>query len=780
MSDTRVTRRTLLKSGVAATTAAGFTSLTPLQAHSSADATNRSNLAGTDPEPNLEIAKGWWTELRNKWTPVGWKYHQFRFNVFYDASISADPRSGTNDKKLADQGVKLRFIDIVSDDRQVKQGWRDDPAPVLWSDWVPVSSRVPAGAPYGAMVRQKVFAHTPGAREIESGKEPLFAWIRVSITDICEGLPIDPKLPVKINIDTSYSRALTTSTDQYDPTSGFRILEPDGRVRLAVALDQECEAKFEEKPDSYIKSERNRLTLSIDMEIGASVDFLLPFFPVEPDVCERELALGFDGALKEANAFWSNEPATAARVDVPEEHVTQFIRRNAQFNEVVTQKTDDGYFHLLTASTTAWHPRTQNSNMMFPLVQMLEVYGYHEAGARFLKYFKDTQGKWQPPSAYLPSKGYLGGPAWLNDHGAILWAMAEHGLLTGDQDFIEDFLPAIIEGCEWIQRARKVEGHGGQPGIMPAGSATDTETRMQAVWNDACMYKGLRTAVRLLKRIQHPRAEEFAVEAEDYRKAFLKAIQQKTKTMPVWTDRQGGEHHLVPTNLADANPFETRHAFYLDRGPLVLVWGGLMDAGHELMQSNLLWFREGPPQRFYHRDSNWLQIVCLDHEVSSCENIWSWNVYHSWQLADRMKYFEGMYSLITAAASQQTYSTCESRQTTRGRPTLQPGPYMVRLAAVDDQIAEGELHLLRMMPLAWLAADREAIFENMPTYYGPVDLQVKLASAGKELDVSFTPHFRTPPEKVVLHVPPAEGLQAVRLNGKNLNWDRKQNYLTIA
>ena len=259
----------------------------------------------------------------------------------------------------------------------------------------------------------------------------------------------------------------------------------------------------------------------------------------------------------------------------------------------------------------------------------------------------------------------------------------------------------------------------------------------------------------------------------------LQTFQKKTKEMPVWTDPQGRKHHLVPTNLADTNPFETRHSFYLDRGPLVLVWGGLMDAGHELMQSNLLWFREGPPQRFYHRDSHWLQIVCLDHEVSSCENIWSWNVYHSWQLADRMKYFEGMYSLIAAAASQQTYSTCESRQSTRGRPTLQPAPYMVRLAAVDDQIVEGELHLLRLMPLAWLSTEKATRFENMPTYYGPVDLRVQLADSGKTLDVSFTERFRTSPEKVVLHVPPVEGLRVVRLNGKKLKWERKQDYITI-
>ena len=94
MSDAKLTRRMLLKSGVAASTAAGLAGMTSLQGCSSLSISNfckdsadkKSSLAaGIEPEPNLEIAKGWWTELRNKWTPVGWKYHQFRFNVFYDA-----------------------------------------------------------------------------------------------------------------------------------------------------------------------------------------------------------------------------------------------------------------------------------------------------------------------------------------------------------------------------------------------------------------------------------------------------------------------------------------------------------------------------------------------------------------------------------------------------------------------------------------------------------------------------------------------------------------------
>jgi hypothetical protein len=39
------------------------------------------------PEPNLEIAKQWWPDLTDYWTPFGWKYHRYRYNVFFDGTI---------------------------------------------------------------------------------------------------------------------------------------------------------------------------------------------------------------------------------------------------------------------------------------------------------------------------------------------------------------------------------------------------------------------------------------------------------------------------------------------------------------------------------------------------------------------------------------------------------------------------------------------------------------------------------------------------------------------
>ena len=43
--------------------------------------------SGAVTEPNLDLAKLWWTELPKKWTAVGWNEHITRFNVLHDGTI---------------------------------------------------------------------------------------------------------------------------------------------------------------------------------------------------------------------------------------------------------------------------------------------------------------------------------------------------------------------------------------------------------------------------------------------------------------------------------------------------------------------------------------------------------------------------------------------------------------------------------------------------------------------------------------------------------------------
>jgi hypothetical protein len=332
-----------------------------------------------------------------------------------------------------------------------------------------------------------------------------------------------------------------------------------------------------------------------------------------------------------------------------------------------------------------------------------------------------------------------------------------------------------VKACDFIKDARRERGHEGAPGIMPPAIASDMKTGIQAVWSDGWNYKGLATAVKLLKRINHPRADEFAKEVNEYRTAFANAIRRTSSHIPPWTDLKGKKHAFAPMATYGDVRGELRDECYLDSGPLFLVFAGLLDANDELMRSALLWFREGPQTQFYRRDSNCHQVACLDHEMSSGEPCYSWNVFHSHQLGDRLKFLEGMYSLFAGCVSRKTFTMCENRGGIYGMtPALLP-VYLARLSVIDDQLKEGELHLLRLVPLAWLRSDRATEFKEMPTEFGPVTLEFKLSSDERTLRVSFGPRFRITPKRIVFHIPPKEGLRRITLNGRGLGWDGKKH-----
>ena len=42
-------------------------------------------------EPSAAVAKMWWPEQYNVWTPVSWPDHYFKFNVFYNGSVVLSP-----------------------------------------------------------------------------------------------------------------------------------------------------------------------------------------------------------------------------------------------------------------------------------------------------------------------------------------------------------------------------------------------------------------------------------------------------------------------------------------------------------------------------------------------------------------------------------------------------------------------------------------------------------------------------------------------------------------
>lgn len=92
--------------------------------------------------------------------------------------------------------------------------------------------------------------------------------------------------------------------------------------------------------------------------------------------------------------------------------------------------------------------------------------------------------------------------------------------------------------------------------------------------------------------------------------------------------------------------------------------------------------------------------------------------------------------------------------------------YAMKLSVIDDALNPKELHLLRLVPKAWVTSNYLTRFENIATEFGPVDLKFKLSEDGKALDVTFAGDWRHKPTRVVLHAPPVPGLSKIVVNGE--------------
>ena len=666
------------------------------------------------------------------------------------------------------------------------QGWTENSTPVLWTEWS-FSDEYKLGGKGGFVLREEVFSHILGANDVVSGIEPHFAWLRLSVSYVDQLKAPDYAYFIvhlgavhvvrsmfhednlKVYPENRFCpRNLTGTLFEDADKSGCKVVEDDSTIRIvgytstgALAL----ESVGKEKRDYFLK-------ITLPVQKGSHVDILVPMLAAGEQDVASELSLGFEGALQESDAYWSKSPSSAAVIDTPEKSVNEAIAHSIKFAEVIAEKNPEtGEYSFLSGS---WNYDRLWATPTSLVGRMLDSTGHHKVVEKYIEIFKEHQGSIVAPGpSYELHPGYFSSPKaltsvdWLSDHGAILDEISRHALLSGDQEFVKEWLPAIIKACDFIEYSRSIEGHDGIKGLLAPAVATDRDIPTQAVWNMAWNYRGLCTAVRLLKQLDDPHAVEYDQLAASMKAKFVKTLYDATQRMGQWVDKQGNHRPLLPTSFS-SNDY-LFHPFYLDTGPLVLVWSGLMDADDELMRSMVEFFRDGPNLRLYDPRGNMHQRAVLIHEISSCEPSYSYSIYHSWQLGDKVRYLEGMYSVLAGAMSDQTYIGCEHRHGVSGN--IFPNPMfvdLVRLSVIDELIVPDELHLLRLAPKAWVKEDYLTRFEKMPTEFGPVTLKFTLTGKGKVLEVFFEPSFRHQPKKVILHIPLIDGLENVMVNGRKI------------
>ncbi len=579
------------------------------------------------PEPSVEMAKTWWQEQTNVWTPLGWPDNYMRFAVMYNGSLMLDP-GGSFFKRphghqflgrdfmlsfhTAPSGLPAPLPKIPMDIRNFDfghgiQGWNTDhPTPLLWTEF-----RIQSGL----IVRAEMFSHQQGSGDAETALEPLYTWIRLRVVfadpvrkpdlypvvvqlsrifyekddEAYNTVSNQPSFKILVKPERApYQKQLKGETYEDNGLYGMYVTEPDGLVRMAAGPTEQGRLSFFGVGEGV-----TAMKVMLKGEVGDYVDLLVPMFPQEKEIFVQEQALTYDGALTASDWYWTrHEPATAAKFSVPEKYITEAIERNLKFAPVIAEKDHvTGQYSYLTGVwgyDALWPTPTSTVSHM-----LADQFGYHDYTARYSEIFMQNQGTIKAPGKnYYLHPGYYGAPKtltsfdWLADHGAILLQVATAGVMSGDREYIDHWTPSILAACDFIKDMSAITDHDGVKGLLPPAVASDEIIETQAVWNIAWNYKGLTEAVKLLKMIDHPRAREFSDFADETKAIFQKAYREFSEQGRRWTDAAGCERYLPPTTLSSAempyHPFSD--AFYLDTGPLVLVWAGLMDADDPIMR----------------------------------------------------------------------------------------------------------------------------------------------------------------------------------------------------
>ena len=228
--------------------------------------------------------------------------------------------------------------------RRLRQGWKDDEAPVLWPEW----------SKDGLRIRSEVFAHVPGGGDVKTGNQPLFLWLRLRVHEaaparaqavqdfdlILQSPHVSTDMTMWNNVhftpaQARYPRPLKVEGGDADPAKRLRILEDDSHVRLAIAPGESQELVF-----SAATGEQpwHRLHVRLPAREGAHMDVLLPMISAERPVLDDELSLGYEAALAQTCRYWNEITACSTRFEVPEQAINDCIRQSVRFSNLLTEK----------------------------------------------------------------------------------------------------------------------------------------------------------------------------------------------------------------------------------------------------------------------------------------------------------------------------------------------------------------------------------------------------------------------------------------------------------
>ncbi|MBM3998033.1 MAG: hypothetical protein FJ297_00575 [Planctomycetes bacterium] len=394
----------------------------------------------------------------------------------------------------------------------------------------------------------------------------------------------------------------------------------------------------------------------------------------------------------------------------------------------------------------------------------------------------------------------------LVSHGLGLWALASHYRILRDRDWLGEGpgspLQAMLDGFDWVsaQRRRTMREVDGVKvehwGLLPAASAHDWLAG-NTIFNDAYCIFGMAEVARLLREIEHPKADAFAKEVADYRACLRDryvAARDRAEPIPL---PDGSSLPYVPRIVQELD-WRRLDWTYSGYSPVRAGAWGALDPHDELVTQSLAFLEGGMPraQGSYFgaaraaaseavgarpaADINWADV---SDPNAPRHHMWRHYVEYEtmWPIGgplflardDLPRFFEWLFHNLAVTIHQDWRVGVESLD---GAPSTAPGEgerwqYVRRMFVNEREGWDGSaqsLWFMQAVPRCWLRPNDRIAVRDMRTWFGGrVDLESHVAADGDSIDV----HLRwrdlaASPARIVIRLRSGDGrpLRAARIN----------------
>ncbi|MCC6446817.1 MAG: hypothetical protein IT210_25620 [Armatimonadetes bacterium] len=528
---------------------------------------------------------------------------------------------------------------------------------------------------------------------------------------------------------------------------------------------------------------RNVIEWEVPLAPGeeAEITLTVPYGLISPENADKLLKTDWEGDFREACRFWEKLLYGPGQITTPDPFINDYLVAVAgQMAEQVAYRTH---------STKVWMYKTSpnhyegywpcNATKALPT---FDLRGLTEISRRVLQSFIDCQtddvrgmekgvmGRDEklPGEGFARLNGFLGNfGEWtanpvLLSHGLGLWAIASHYRITRDKKWLGSGpgspLESMISGFEWVsaQRRRTMRDENGQKipywGLLPAASAHDWLAG-NTIFNDAfCLY-GMAEVVRLLREINHPRAEELAGELSDYRACLrdrYREARDRARTIPL---PDGTSLPFVPRIVQELDWIKPDWT-YTGYGPLRAGAWGALEPDDEMVEQSLAFLEAGMPQGegpyfAAHKDyADIADINWADISDPAAERHHMWRHYVEYETMwpigaplflardDLPRFFEWLFHNLSVALHPDWRVGVESLD---GVPSCAPGDgerwQAIRRMFVNERGgydgSQQSLWLLQAIPRSWLRPGSRMAITDMGTYFGGnLNLEVQVSDNG--------------------------------------------------